>query len=377
MGNFEVLRQEKSSSARLGKLITPSGEVLTPAFFPVATQGSVKSFSPQDLEECRIQGVLCNIYHLYLRPGIEVIEKIGGLHKFMTYFKPIITDSGGYQIFSLASLKRVRKEGVEFSSHIDGSRHFLSPSEIIEMQFRVGSDVIVPLDECLKFPVSFSDAETSLERTSYWAEESRNTFLRLRDKFKRKPLFLGIIQGSVYPELRKKAVEALLNLGFNNFALGGLSVGEPFDLRYNIVSLIVEELPSSSLRYLMGVGTPEDILEAVERGIDLFDCVIPTRLGRTGTAFTNQGKLVVRRATFSEDASPLDEECSCYVCKSFSRAYLRHLINSKEILGIRAVSYHNLWWFSKFLRQIRDAIKENRFGEFKKSFLEKYQGNSK
>ena len=372
MNKFEVIYQSRSCLARLGKLTTSSGEVLTPAFFPVATQATVKALSPQDLEECRIQGILCNIYHLYLRPGIDTIEKLGSLHRFMGYFRPIITDSGGYQIFSLSSLKRVKKEGVEFSSHIDGSRHFLTPSQIIEMQFKVSSDVLLPLDECLKFPVSFSQAEDSLRLTTLWAEKSKQTFLNCQEKVKIKPLFLGIIQGSVYPELRKRAIEALIKLGFKDFALGGLSVGEPPDLRYNIVHLVISNLPTSSLRYLMGVGTPQDILEAIERGIDLFDCVIPTRLGRTGTAFTDRGKLVIRNAKFSKDESPLDEECRCFVCRSFSRAYLRHLINAKEILGVRAISYHNIWWFAKFLDRIRKAIKEDRFLEFKKEFLRRY-----
>lgn len=369
MSNFVVHKQSRKCKARLGKITTPEGEVNTPSFFPVATQAAVKALSVQDLAECGVQGLLSNIYHLYLRPGIEAIERLGSLNKFMNWPKPIITDSGGYQIFSLARLRKVKKDGVEFNSHIDGSRHFLRPQDIIEMQFRVSSTIIVPLDECLKYPVELSYAKDSLDITTQWAVLSKEAFLRGKDTFKREPLLLGVIQGSTYLDLRKKAIADLLSLGYKHFAFGGLSVGEPLNLRYNIISFIIENLPQSSLRYLMGVGKPEEILEAVERGVDLFDCVIPTRLGRTGTAFTSKGKVVVRNAIFSQDSIALDEDCSCFVCKNFSRGYLRHLVKSKEILGARLLSYHNLWWFSKLLKNIRKSIQEDSFLGFKKNFL--------
>jgi len=372
MNSFEITHQSSKTKARLGILRTVDGQIHTPAFLPVATQATVKAISVEELKQAGIEGILCNIYHLYLRPTIGVIEKLGGLHKFMGWSKPIITDSGGYQIFSLANLKRVKQDGVEFNSHIDGSKHFLRPEDIIEMQFRVKSSIIVPLDECLKFGVDITCADKSLDITTGWALKSQEEFLSCSDKFKRKPLLLGVIQGSVFPDLRKKAISRLLDLGFEHFAFGGLSVGEPADLRYNITSFVVDNLPSGSLRYLMGLGKPRDILEAVERGVDLFDCVIPTRLGRTGTVFTNKGRMIVRNSVFSRDEASLDDECGCYVCKNYSRGYLRHLINTKEILGVRLLSYHNIWWFSAFLQRIRKAIAEDKFVEFKNNFLAKY-----
>ena len=373
MTGFEVLYQGKQSKARLGILKTINGSINTPAFLPVATQATVKSISQEELDEAGVQGLLCNIYHLYLRPKIEVIEKFGGLHKFMNFSKPIITDSGGYQVFSLASLKRVEEEGVEFNSHIDGSKHFLTPEDVVLMQFRVKSSVVIPLDECLESGVDLSRARKSLNITTGWASKSNGAFLKYSRQFERTPLILGVIQGSTFQSLRKEAIDRLLSLGFKHFAFGGLSVGEPADLRYNIVSFIVDNLPDFSFRYLMGVGKPEDILEAVQRGVDLFDCVIPTRLGRTGTVFTNKGKAVIRNAVFSQSDSPLDDECGCFVCKSYSKGYLRHLINSKEILGVRLLSYHNVWWFSQFLQRIRNAVAQDKFQEFKKQFLAGYQ----
>lgn len=373
MDYFELCNKDNNSQARTGLLNTVNGQVKTPAFFPVATQGVVKTLTPLDLKECGAQGLLSNIYHLFLRPGIDRIKKLGRLHKFMGWERPIITDSGGYQIFSMADLKKVKNEGVEFNSHIDGASHFLKPADIIRMQFEVASSVIVPLDECLHFPVSKGQTERSLELTSYWAELSSREFQECRDEFGYSPLLLGIIQGATHLELRQQAIDRLCDIGFKHFALGGLSVGEPPDLRCDVVSHITANLPESSFRYLMGVGMPEDILNSVERGTDLFDCVIPTRMGRTGTVFTNQGRIVIRNAVYKEDSFPLDSECECYVCRNFSRGYLRHLINSGEITGGRLLSYHNVWWFSRFMKRIRDAIEEDRFSKFKKNFLDKYK----
>ncbi len=373
MDDFKIIRRCKDSKSRLGSLNTGNGRVNTPAFFPVATQATVKSLSPRDLNECGVQGLLTNIYHLFLRPGIDVIEESGGLHKFMGWDKPIITDSGGYQIFSMADLKKIKPDGVEFNSHIDGCKHFLTPQKVIELQFKAASTGIVPLDECVKFPVTETEAEDSLMTTYSWAESSMQAYEEYAEKSGRQPLFLGIIQGATFKELRKKAIGQLVNLGFKHFALGGLSVGEPENLRYNIVSFTAEELPDNSLRYLMGVGNPEDILNAVESGVDLFDCVIPTRLGRTGTVFTNTGKVVVRNAVYRKDSIPVDPECNCYTCRNFSRGYLRHLINTGEILGGRLLSLHNVWWFTNLMKNIRKAIAEDRLVQFKKNFLSAYK----
>ncbi len=376
MNNFDLIYQSKECKARLGRIVSLNGEVLTPAFFPVATQAAVKTLSPKDLNSCGVQGLLSNIYHLYLRPGIDVIEGLGGLRKFMGWKKPVITDSGGYQIFSLAKLIKVYKEGVEFNSHIDGSRHFLKPEDIIRMQFRVRSSVVLPLDECLKFPVTLKYAEDSLALTNHWAKLSQQAFKECLEKFAYSPLPLGIIQGSIYPELRKKSLEFLIGTGYDHFAIGGLSVGESKDLRYNIIDFLSGNFSEGSLRYVMGIGEPEDILELVDRGMDLFDCVIPTRLGRTGTAFTDKGKIVVRNSAFRKDSMPLDEGCGCYACRNFSRGYIRHLINANEVLGGKLISFHNIWWFMEFMKRIRREIKKGSFRKFKKDFLAGYFENS-
>jgi len=369
---FSFVYQDKNSSARLGRLKRGNYEIETPAFFPVATQATVKSLSPQELSECGVEGILTNAYHLYLRPGVDIIRHLGGIHKFMHYFGLIITDSGGYQIFSLEGLRRSEDGGVSFTSHIDGSLHFLTPEKVIEIQEAIDSDIWVHLDECLKYPVLFSRARSSLQRTLEWARRSWNKFQRLKETKQMGQMLLGVIQGATYPDLRKQAVEEMLKIGFRHFSLGGLSVGEPFDLRYNIVSRTIAELPSSSLRYLMGVGKPADILEAVECGIDLFDCILPTRLGRSGTAFTSKGRLIIRDARFRRDESPVDRNCSCFVCQNFSRAYLRHLINAQEILAARLLSYHNVFWYENFMSNMREAIKNDSFIKFKKEFLDEY-----
>jgi queuine tRNA-ribosyltransferase len=339
------------------------GTIETPIFMPVGTQASVKSLSPAELEECGAQIILSNAYHLYLRPGLDIIRLAGGLHKFMNWKKPILTDSGGYQIFSLAILRKIKDEGLEFQSHLDGSKHFLTPEDVVRVQQALGSDIMMPLDECVSYPVSFDEAQTALERTTLWALRSKKEWQK--DK---KGLLFGIVQGSTYPELRKRSLSELLDIGFPGYAIGGLSVGEPADLRYNILNCMVDELPSTSPRYLMGVGLPQDILEAVSMGVDMFDCVVPTRYGRNGTAFTSQGKITVRNGEFSRDQSPLDAKCGCYCCRNFTRSYLRHLFNAGEILGLRLVSYHNIYFFLDMMKQARQAIREGRFKEFRENF---------
>jgi len=364
---FKLFHQDKDSKARLGKLITARGEIDTPCFMPVGTQGTVKTLSSQELEDAQAQILLSNSYHLFLRPGREVIRKAGGLHRFMSWQKPILTDSGGYQIFSLALLRKVSDRGVEFQSHIDGLKHFLTPEDVIAVQKDLGSDILMPLDECVHYPCAKDHAEIAAERTIDWAKRS----LRV-DRSPDAPLLFGIIQGATYEELRKECAKQMVDLDFDGYAIGGVSVGEPKNLRYNIVHIVAALLPSDLPRYLMGVGLPEDIIEAIGLGIDMFDCVVPTRYGRNGAAFTSEGKLTIRNSPYREDFKSLDAECDCATCKNFSRAYLRHLFNTEEILGLRLVSLHNIYFYLGLMRKIRKAISLNKFTEFKKEFFSKY-----
>ncbi len=364
---FEVVHQSKKGIERLGKLTTAHGVIETPCFMPVGTQGTVKAIAPQELESAGAQIMLSNAYHLFLRPGIELIKKAGGLHKFISWDKPILTDSGGYQIFSLALLRKVNDDGVEFQSHIDGMKHFLTPEDVIGIQQGLGSDIMMPLDECAHYPCSKDHAEIAMNRTISWAKRSKKAIPN-----NGQALF-GIIQGSTYEDLRRECALKIVELDFDGFAVGGISVGEPKNLIYDIVNLVVGFLPKNKPRYLMGVGLPEDIIEAVESGIDMFDCVVPTRYGRNGSAFTSGGKITIRNSPYADDFRSLDPECDCYACKNFSRAYLRHLFNVEEILGLRLVSLHNIHFYLELMRKIREAIREDRFGEFKKRFLGKYK----
>lgn len=370
MFDFKIIKKDKDSKARYAELFTPHGVIQAPVFMPVGTQAAVKTLSMRELEECGAQVILSNAYHLNLRPGLEIIKKAGGLHNFMSWQKPILTDSGGYQIFSLALLRKFKDEGVEFQSHIDGSKYFLTPQKAIEIQSILDSDIIMPLDDCIEYPATYEMAKTAIERTSLWAKRSKESYLN-SDSNLRQVLF-GIVQGSTYKDLRKASIEQLVELDFFGYAMGGLSVGEPQDLLYNILSFTTDNLPLEKPRYAMGIGMPEDILEAVGCGIDMFDCVIPTRYGRNGTAFTSEGRIVVRNADFKTDLKPLDVTCECYSCKNYSRAYLRHLFNSAEMLGLRLVSLHNIHFFIKLLQDIREAIKKERFLEFKNRFLSKF-----
>lgn len=363
--SFSVTHNDTQTAARCGTLVLERGIIETPIFMPVGTQGTVKSLSPQELQEAGAQIILSNAYHLYLRPGLDIIRAAGGLHKFMNWPKPILTDSGGYQIFSLAILRKIKDEGLEFQSHLDGTRHFLSPEDVVRVQNVLGSDIMMPLDECVPYPASFDEAQIALERTTLWAHRSKREWLKNETG-----LLFGIVQGSTYKELRKRSLLELLEIGFPGYAIGGLSVGEPADLRYNILNGMVADLPNTAPRYLMGVGLPEDILEAVSLGVDMFDCVVPTRYGRNGTAFTSQGKVTVRNGAFARDQGPLDTACRCYCCRNFTRSYLRHLFNAGEILGLRLVSYHNIYFFLNLMKETRLAIQEGRFREFKESFLD-------
>lgn len=371
---FKLIHKDKSTKARLGKLKTAHGEVNTPVFMPVGTQGTVKAISNEELKNCNVEIILGNAYHLYLRPGLGIIKKAGGLHKFMGWQSPILTDSGGYQVFSLAVLRKISKEGVEFSSHIDGTKHFLTPEKVIEIQEALGSDIMMTLDECVHYPAARDYVEQSLELTTRWAKRSKEYYKGQGSRVKGQggQLLFGIVQGSTYPDLRKKAVDDLLDIGFDGYAIGGVSVGEPEDLIHEIADYSASLLPEDKPRYLMGVGTPPDMLKAIANGIDMFDCVIPTRNGRNGQAFSWHGDLQLRNAEYKEDYAPIDETCECYTCRNHTRAYIRHLFNTEELLGLRLVSLHNLYFYVKLIKSAREAIKKDNFGKFKDDFIKAY-----
>lgn len=363
---FEVLKESTESSARVGKLYTPHGEIDTPVFMPVGTQATVKTMSPHELEEIGAQIILSNTYHLYLRPGHDLVAEAGGLHRFMNWPKPILTDSGGFQVFSLVDLREINDDGVTFRSHIDGSKHFFSPEISMEIQMALGSDIAMAFDECAPYPCSFEEAKNAMERTSRWAERCL--------KFHNHPqqVVFGIVQGSVYPELRVESAKQLTQLDFPGYGIGGLSVGEPKPLMYEMLEHTIPHLPANKPRYLMGVGSPDCLVEGVLRGVDMFDCVLPTRIARNGTVMTSQGKLVVRNAQYARDFSPLDPECGCYTCRNYSRAYIRHLLKADEVLGIRLTTIHNLSFLIDLMGKIRKAILEDSLRDFAQEFLERY-----
>ncbi|MDP8262577.1 MAG: tRNA guanosine(34) transglycosylase Tgt [Candidatus Ancaeobacter aquaticus] len=368
---FELIKKDKETNARLGKVFTAHGEISTPSFMPVGTQGVVKGMSPFEMKEIGAQIILGNTYHLMLRPGMDIIKKAGGLHSFIGWDKPILTDSGGFQVFSLAHIRKVTPEGVKFQSHIDGSPQFLGPKEAMEVQTILGSDIMMCFDECVSYPCEYDYACNSLDLTLEW-EKICKKYHTNKDQ-----LLFGITQGSVYKDLRKRSAEALVDIGFDGYAVGGLSVGEPDALLYETLNDQLEYLPVDSPRYLMGCGTPENLLTCVEMGVDMFDCVMPTRNGRNGTAFISQGKIIIKNSEFKEDFSGLDPECDCVVCKNYSRAYLRHLFMSGEILGLRLLSYHNLYFYQNLMRNMREAIENDSFSAFKKSFLQKFNQRQK
>jgi queuine tRNA-ribosyltransferase len=364
--SFTLLKKEPGSNARLGRITTSHGEVKTPVFMPVGTQGTVKALLPETLKTLGVEMILGNMYHLYLRPGHELVRDFGGLHRFMNWPGPILTDSGGYQIFSLGSLRQIKEEGVVFQSHIDGSRHFISPESAIGIQEALGADIMMCFDECTPYPADRKYVKDSLDLTVRWANRCRKA-----RKGNGQALF-GIIQGGVYPDLRREAVDAVIDIGFDGYALGGLSVGEPKELMLRVVEETTPLLPGDKARYLMGVGTPGDIIEAVFHGIDMFDCVIPTRGARNGLLFTNSGKVVIKNARYRDDASPLDESCDCYTCKNYSRAYLRHLFVAKEILAMVLNTIHNVWFYMNLMERIRTAIQAERLAEFRREFLHRH-----
>ncbi len=366
---FRILKEDGACKARLGEMHTPHGVVETPAFMPVGTQGTVKTLSPGELEECGAQIICCNTYHLYLRPGEMVVGEAGGLHEFMSWKRPILTDSGGFQVFSLADLREVTSQGVTFQSHLDGSYHEFTPEKVIEVQALLGADIVMTLDECLPYPVSREEARASTELTIDWAERGKVTHCKLVSEKDLKQSLFAIVQGSTYPDLRRECGRRMVELDFPGYAVGGLSVGEPKSLTFEIAELTLEVLPEDRPRYIMGLGPPEDLVDAVSLGADLFDCVLPTRNGRTGTLFTRHGKLVVKNASYAGDLSPVDPECECYTCRNFSRAYLRHLFNAGEILGPRLATLHNIHFFNKVMREMREALRESRLREWRSAFL--------
>ncbi|MBF8982135.1 tRNA guanosine(34) transglycosylase Tgt [Lutibacter sp. B2] len=364
---YELIKECKQSGARLGILHTPHGKIETPIFMPVGTQATVKTMTPEELKDINAQIILSNTYHLYLRPGHEIVEQAGGLHKFMNWDRPILTDSGGFQVFSLGDLRTISEDGVEFRSHIDGSKHFLSPEKVMEIENSLGADIIMAFDECAPYPADRNYVKNSLERTTRWAKRCKEA----HENTDKQALF-GIIQGGMYKDLREQSAAEIIGLDFPGYAVGGLSVGEPKELMYEVLDYTTPLMPKDKPRYLMGVGSPDCLIEGVIRGIDMFDCVLPTRIGRNGTAMTSQGRVVIKNAKYKADFTPLDSNCDCYACRNYSRAYIRHLFKAQEILAARLVTIHNLHFLLKLMEDVRQAIREDRLLDFKKEFFAKY-----
>lgn len=364
---YDLVKKEKNTKARLGVLHTPHGDIETPVFMPVGTQATVKAMTPEELKEIGANIILSNTYHLYLRPGHELIKKAGGLHKFMNWDRAILTDSGGFQVFSLGPLRKITEEGVEFRSHIDGSKHFLTPEKVIEIENALGADIIMSFDECAPYPADYGYVKNSMELTLRWARRGKDA----HKNTERQALF-GIVQGGTYDDLRKECANRLVDMDFPGYSIGGLSVGEEKQLMYHVVDLTTDFLPQYKPRYLMGVGSPDDLIEGVIRGVDMFDCVLPTRIARNGTVLTSTGRLIVRDAPHAEEFIPLDSECDCYTCKNFSRAYIRHLFKANEILAARLATIHNLRFLTRLMESIREAIRQDKLLEFKSQFYKKY-----
>ena len=367
---FETTHICKQSNARTGILHTPHGDVLTPMFMPVGTAASVKFISPEELYDMNSGVILANTYHCWLRPGEDIIEKAGGLHKFMNYNNPMLTDSGGFQVFSLTSMRKITEEGVSFKSHLDGSSLFLSPEKSIQIQNKLGADIIMALDECPPYPASYEYMKDSVDRTLRWAKRCKDAHQREGEQ----SLF-GIVQGGEYIDIRKYSAKALTEMDFDGYAIGGTSVGESKETMYKMIEYALEDLPKDKVKYLMGVGSPDALFEGVLRGIDMFDCVLPTRIARHGTLMTSHGRINIKREEFKDDFSPLDDNCDCYCCKNYSKAYLRHLFRCNEGFGLRLMSIHNLRYLIHLMEQIRQAINEDRFLDFKNDYFAKHNLN--
>ncbi len=367
--SFELLKKDNSSKARRGRLTTTHGAIETPVFMPVGTQASVKAVSPRELRELKAQIILGNTYHLFVRPGMDVIRHFGGLHRFMCWDGPILTDSGGYQIFSLAKLRKITEEGAHFQNHLDGTPAFISPEIAIEIQQTLGSDIAMVLDECPPWPCEYDYAARSLDMTLRWAKRCKAASTGLVTR----QLLFGIVQGATFPDLRKQSAEALVQIGFDGYAIGGVSVGEPEPEMMQAIETSEPFLPADKPRYAMGLGTPPQMVEMVARGVDMFDCVLPTRLARNGTAFTAEGTLNLKNAEYTRQTGPIEEGCSCPACAEFSRGYIRHLVKADEILGLRLISMHNLHFYLNLMTQVRAAIEKETFAEFRKRFVANYK----
>jgi queuine tRNA-ribosyltransferase len=374
---FKVLSQDSNSKARVSEITTSHGSFQTPIFMPVGTQATVKAIEQRELVEIGAKIILGNTYHLYLRPGTDVLNKAGGLHKFMNWNKPILTDSGGFQVFSLSALRKISDLGAEFKSHLDGSMHMFTPEKVVNIQREIGSDIMMVLDECLENPAEYSKVESSVKLTSAWAKRSREEFLKTSPLYGHEQFQFGIIQGSTYKELRKRSALELAEMDFDGYAIGGLAVGEENSVMYDIVEHTEEFMPQDKPRYLMGVGTPEDLLNAIERGVDMFDCVMPTRNARNATMFTSRGKLRLRNLDNKFNFGVIDDEVSSYTSDNFTPAYLRHLFMCDEMLAAQLTTIHNLRFYLSLVERSREAILNNSFMEFKKSFLEKYNSGIK
>ncbi len=367
---FELIKTCKQSGARLGKVHTPHGSFETPIFMPVGTLATVKTMTPEELKAIDAQIILSNTYHLWLRPGEDIVKEAGGLHKFMNWDRPILTDSGGFQVFSLSDMREITEEGVHFRNHLSGEKLFFSPEIAMQVQNDLGPDIMMALDECPPYPASKTYMEQSVNRTSRWAERC----LKAHKNPDTQALF-GIVQGGEYIDLRKQSAKDLISLDFPGYAIGCMSFGEPKEIMYHVLEETTPLLPDDKPRYLMGVGSPDALIEGAIRGVDMFDSVLPTRIARNGTCMTSEGRLVVRNAQYARDFSPLDKNCDCYTCRNYSRAYIRHLIHTNEILGFRLTTYHNLYFLLKLMEQVREAIKEDRLLDFKEQFFEQYGFN--
>lgn len=368
---YELIKQCPHTGARAGRIHTPHGSFDTPIFMPVGTQASVKTLAPEELKEMGAGIILSNNYHLFLRPGSKLVKEAGGLHKFMNWDRAILTDSGGFQVFSLGDLRKISEEGVTFRSHIDGSKKFLSPEIATQSQMDLGADIIMAFDECVPYPADFKYTRESMELTLRWAQRCKDTMTNPNQGL------FGIVQGGMYKDLRIECANRLVDMDFPGYAVGGLSVGEPKELMYEMLDITLEHLPQNKARYLMGVGTPDCLVEGVMRGIDMFDCVYPTRVARNGTAMTWNGRLVIKNAQYEHDFHPIDEHCNCYTCRNYSRAYIRHLVRVNEIFGLRLLTIHNLHFLIDFVRQMRQSIMEDRFLEFYRKFTANFSFNAK
>lgn len=376
--NFKVIYTDKKSKARAGVLITDHGEIETPIFMPVGTQGTIKAVNKNLLQnEINASIILGNTYHLYLRPSTEILEEAGGLHKFMNWDRPILTDSGGFQVYSLSDLRKIDNEGIEFKSHLDGSKHYFTPEKVIGIQRSIGSDIMMVLDECTPYPCDYEYAKNSTELTSKWAVKNIEAFHSSNPLYGYSQYLFGIIQGSVYKDLREKSARDLVEMDFDGYAIGGLAVGEPTEEMYNITNFTTDLMPQAKPRYLMGVGRPENILESIERGIDMFDCVMPTRNARNAYLFTSQGIVTIRNSIYKNDFTPIDENCNCYTCRNHTRAYLRHLFNSRELLAYELASIHNLTFYLSLIREARTKIIDGNFVDWKNEIVKKVINNIK